>query len=1314
MKRKTKRFGAKLLAFLLSAGCLLADLGSSALTVSAAEQSTKELNFAFSETMEVGKTYMDGMLSVGTEMAYTSADVSIKDVAGKDAGSASGYVTNKTNPDISNGTGALFRFTPKYDGTVQVALQLGGGKTFKITVVGGEDIFSYENGEEKLNLMMEPVEVKAGTDYYIYGKGTKSRFYSINYQYKADGASEEEALPAIELVEGVKAFDTAQGGGMYATGGRGGDVYVVTSLADDGSEGTLRYGINTAPAEGRIIVFNVGGTIYLKETLNLTDNITIAGQTAPGEGITIAGYDTNISEDDNLIIRFVHFRPGTSGLADGGDSIDALWGRDNDTFIIDHCSFSWNTDECLSTYRGQNGTVQYCIISESLTVSGHSKGRHGYGGIFGGDNTVFQYNLIADHTSRNPRVGGGFMTFDDPEHAATLQISNNVTYNYGYYACYGGGNAYTNYVNNYLKVGPGTREKLYGALIDYGESGDHVGGVYIDGNVIENADGSKQTDNAVGVSIEGDGTEWAKEAYEKEAFASVQPVSAEDAYTKVLAQAGVTYPKRDAIDARIVQQVENGTGAFINTQDDVGGYCAPEVYRDASFDTDLDGIPDEWETAHGLNPNDKTDSRTLTKDGYAWVEVYFNELVAEVTAADYVAKNPEVTIDLANNTYADEGKDVTITATAKATNGGRIEKVVFFNGAEEVATVEKAPYTYTYSGLKDGTYDISVRAYDNEGNGTQSETSKLHMNSTAGTGSDWKLTDIGNPAVKSAASYVDGVMTVKGAGKLGRSEGTGKGSELADATTDDCAFVYQEFDGDMEIVTKLDSYKVVDAHTFNGLMFRESLEEDAATVGLGLSMVKVENATVWSAFMVDREKKGGNMTTISETIDSAAAAEKAGIPIVQDLKFKEGDTFNGAWLKLSRAGNEFIGAVSEDGVTWVNVGTLTVDMPEKAYVGFAVEANKVANQLENYATAYFSGIEINTEFVNITYDVENVSVDGADRTAVGKDVTVQFENIAGYQLPEAIEIVGGKAVDYTYDAEDGILILKNLTEDVTVKAVGSERVVEMVEFEAVDPANLLTVEEKDDKLILTQSATSGNVAKYSPADNVPPTDAVNQSFLLFPTTKDDYTLSMTLKITDFAAIGNGKSSGVFVGAFATETPAFTTLGFRACEKDSLSAYWFKPDKVGNGSPKYQVVKDMEYKVTFGTNSSGQYYASWESADGSVKDTKAFKVNENYMQHGEKARYGIGILGATVEISDMKLVDHEDNVIYEQGAQKVQETPEAQGTEAQDTPAPQPAATELPSDTEAAKDSGVGPMVFVAVAVVVLLLGGGIFLKYKKR
>ena len=274
---------------------------------------------------------MDGMVSVGTDMQYYKAgNVDLKDVDGNDAGSADGYVTNDTNVNTKDGTGALIRFTPKYDGTIQVAAQLGGNKTFRIDTSDEQEIFSHKNGTVKLDLKFKEVKVEAGKTYYIYGKGTKARFYSLTYKYEVEEAGGEKPggkpdTPPIELVKGVLAFPTAEGGGKYATGGRGGDVYVVTNLEDSG-EGSLRYGIETAPAEGRIIVFNVGGTINLKSTLSFKGkkNITIAGQTAPGDGITVAGYDTNISDSENIVIRFVRFRVGTENLLNGGDSMDAL------------------------------------------------------------------------------------------------------------------------------------------------------------------------------------------------------------------------------------------------------------------------------------------------------------------------------------------------------------------------------------------------------------------------------------------------------------------------------------------------------------------------------------------------------------------------------------------------------------------------------------------------------------------------------------------------------------------------------------------------------------------------------------------------------------------------------------------------------------------------------------------------------------------------------------------------------------------------------------------------------------------------------
>lgn len=1111
-------------------------------------------------------------------------------------------------------------------------------------------------------------QLEAGEEYYIWKEDSKVQVWCINYAYEGEGP--------IEFPEGdFPAFPGAEGGGMYATGGRGGDVYVVTNLNDSG-EGSLRYGIETAPAAGRTIVFDVGGTIQLESTLTFKQkqNITIAGQTAPGDGITIEGYDTNISDSQNIVIRFVRFRVGSRNLIKGGDSMDALWGRDNDTFMIDHCTFSWNTDETLSTYRGRNGTVQWCIISESLTVSGHSKGRHGYGGIFGGDNTVFQYNLLANHTSRNPRIGGGSMSdpiadAKDPTKTpstATLQLSNNVLYNQGFYPCYGGGYAYTNYINNYVKPGVGTRDNIMDSLINVGENGK-FGGFYVNGNVLEGND-AITADNALGIKEDAPNyisatpyTTSDAAKFDFDAFATVNPVSAEDCYDLVLNGAGATYPMRDAIDARVVAQVKTDTGFYVNRPEEVGGYPARTVTAEdeGRVDSDQDGIPDDWETAHGLNPNSPADDldsiKPATNDpkdpnyGYSWLEVYCNELVKDVVADGYTALNPAVTIDLANNTLVDEGDNVTVTANATANGGATIDKVEFYNGDQLVGTESGGSCSYTYTGLADGTYNISVRAYDSEGRATQSNTSKLHVNSTAGIG-EWKSQDIGNPAVPGTASLTDGVLTVKGAGKLGKCEGSVAGSPLNSAASDDFHYVYQELTGDTELVTRLDYYTAVDCHTFNGLMFRESLDKDAATVALGLTMTKIWDgySTVWTAFMVNRDQKGGNITEITETVDSASAAEKAGIPILTDLNFKTGDTYNGTWLKLTRVGDVFTGAVSDDGQVWRTVGQLTVDLPDTVYVGFAVEAGKAANKLENYATAEFSNIKVNTAFGTITYDMENVEYAGAEQFAVGEDISVVLTNVKGYLLPETVTVtVDGKEVAVDYDREKGIISLKNLSGNVVVTAKGVKRPVVPVTFEEVDPQDLLTVEEKDGKLILTQIADSGSTSTGFPGGDSYK-DAVNESWILFPEVTQPHEMTLQITVTKLLPVAKNDNTGVFIGVFdVTEgQQAFDSLGFRPCTKtaEAVSKFWTKGDKTGNGGTKQPITMDEVYTVTFSYDKNGQYTVKWENESGS-KASETFKTNENYFKKGDAVRYGIGLIGATVEITSFTYTDHEGNMIY---------------------------------------------------------------------
>lgn len=239
---------------------------------------------------------------------------------------------------------------------------------------------------------------------------------------------------------------------------------------------------------------------------------------------------------------------------------------------------------------------------------------------------------------------------------------------------------------------------------------------------------------------------------------------------------------------------------------------------------------------------------------------------------------------------------------------------------------------------------------------------------------------------------------------------------------------------------------------------------------LGFTMVKVDETTIWSSFMVNRATDGGDVQNISETIDSPEAAAKAGIPLIANLPFKEGNTYLGTWLKLSREGDVFTGYVSSDGLVWQKVGSLTVDLPDTAYVGFAVDANRAGNDLINYGTAKFSNIEINTAFANITYNTENVNVAGADKLAIGKDLAVTLSKVTGYVLPETVGvIISGKTavqdVDYTYDKETGIIQVPNVQGDVSISAFGVKRVVLPVEYEVVDEGNLLTVTKEAGKLI---------------------------------------------------------------------------------------------------------------------------------------------------------------------------------------------------------------------------------------------------------
>ena len=490
------------------------------------------------------------------------------------------------------------------------------------------------------------------------------------------------------------AFPGAEGHGRYVTGGRGGNIVHVTNLNDSGT-GSLRNAVETVNKnKAKIIVFDVAGVIALNKELQIGDNTTIEGQTAPYPGITVRYY--TMRPGSNVIIRFIRFRRGQERDVD--DGADATWQRNKNGLIFDHCSFSWSIDEIASFYDNNNFTMQWCTIAESLTNAGHGKGAHGYGGIWGGKLASFHHNLIAHVSNRGPRFNGaryewsGYTSNKDYNtykwanfcQAENVDFRNCVMYN-AQGTCYGGpGGGQINMVNNYFKAGPcgnGYQERV--TLVTVAASGNSSGHpnvydmtsrYYISGNTTETTTG-KKTENRDWAGVDYDpGVQYKGNlVYSKDAknyFAADVPSitinnvrwvqikmdspaptgsiithSADVAFQKVLAYAGASL-HRDEVDARYMEEAANGTATYtgsvtkkpghIDVVADVNGYTEktfPTGAHPAGYDTDGDGIPNEWEIRYGLNPNSAADGKTYTLDTkkyYTNLEVYCNSLVEDI------------------------------------------------------------------------------------------------------------------------------------------------------------------------------------------------------------------------------------------------------------------------------------------------------------------------------------------------------------------------------------------------------------------------------------------------------------------------------------------------------------------------------------------------------------------------------------------------------------------------------------------------------------------------------------------------------------
>ena len=469
------------------------------------------------------------------------------------------------------------------------------------------------------------------------------------------------------------AFPGAEGYGKYASGGRGGYVVAVTNLQDTGT-GSLRWALNQyvdtiyvfkdaanplypiTVYHPLTVVFRVSGIIHLKSEIRINrDSLTIAGQTAPCDGICIAGRSVLLNgatggqlfywgpRRKNVIMRYLRFRPGvpldTAGVPTGSFVTYGLDVENYENVIIDHCSMSWANEECLAMYDNKYTTLQWCIASEGLYNAYHIKGLRGYGGVWGGQYASYHHNFIAHQNNRTPRFGGARAH----DTIALVEYANNVNYNWGTSsATYGGdvevngGIARLNELNNYYKPGPATPGTHKLMRPDYSTAATGVGRFYVAGNIIE-GNAPRTANNWLAVDFANIPLASRDSSRSDTLFSIARPINiqtAADAYDTVLIDAGATLPQRDSVDIRLANEARTGTAiglasagryGIIDAPANVGGWpnysncTAPE-------DTDNDGMPDYWETANGLNPSLPGDRNIVGADGYTMLEKYLNNL----------------------------------------------------------------------------------------------------------------------------------------------------------------------------------------------------------------------------------------------------------------------------------------------------------------------------------------------------------------------------------------------------------------------------------------------------------------------------------------------------------------------------------------------------------------------------------------------------------------------------------------------------------------------------------------------------------------
>lgn len=486
--------------------------------------------------------------------------------------------------------------------------------------------------------------------------------------------------------QNIPAFPTAEGFGKYASGGRGGKVVTVTTLDDDATNpptGSFRWALNQYPNEPITVVFNVSGWIMLHDVIKIkrTAGLTIAGQTAPGEGITLYPRMFSINGCKNVVVRNMRFRTGSKGW-DGSDLIknaetvdQALCAENAEHVIFDHCTFGWSAEEIVNNQTSHFQTYSYCLLHEGLYDAGHHKGSaRSFACQWGGSQSTFHHNMLAHNNSRSPRFQGA----RDTDYMVYDEYVNNVNFNWGRQnSCYGGENSslskrykshQINFMNNYYRFGPATKKNVtknpmfIAASVGTYTSEWHLSGNYMDGYPDVTADNTKgfTTDDATKAVTVADvivpDKFYPDYKFDINAYTMVNKLqTAEDAYQSVLDKVGCIV--RDKIEQRIVDECKNGTATYggswgngkygiiddpsdaeIVSNEDGSTYCSvalPSETRAEGWDSDGDGMPDAWETANGFNPNDPADGNYINAEGYTALEKYLCSIMGEEISGEF-------------------------------------------------------------------------------------------------------------------------------------------------------------------------------------------------------------------------------------------------------------------------------------------------------------------------------------------------------------------------------------------------------------------------------------------------------------------------------------------------------------------------------------------------------------------------------------------------------------------------------------------------------------------------------------------------------